>query len=408
MATLSSTPWEGVQKREFPVLEETQVIYLDNAATTQKPKRVLDVMDRFYRERYATVNRSVYGLGQDATQAYEEARTCIQQFINAKRSEEIIYVRGATEAINLVASSYGAVAFKPGDTILISALEHHANIVPWQQICERYKCDLKIVPMSDKGDLIQEDYNRLLEENKVVFVSLTHVSNALGTINPIKTMIQKAHKAGAKVLIDGAQAAPHMAIDVQDLDCDFYCFSGHKIYGPTGIGVLYGKYDLLDDMVPFLTGGDMIETVTFDKTTFAKPPRKFEAGTPAFVEVLGLAEAVKFIQDIGFDKIQSHESHMVRLALDEFKDIPEIKLIGTPEKRAGVISFLIDKIHAHDVGTLMDAKHVAVRVGHHCAQPVMDRYDIAATIRASIGMYNTREEIDLLVAGLERVQEIFS
>ena len=260
--------------------------------------------------------------------------------------------------------------------------------------------------MSDKGDLIQEDYNRLLEENKVVFVSLTHVSNALGTINPIKTMIQKAHKAGAKVLIDGAQAAPHMAIDVQDLDCDFYCFSGHKIYGPTGIGVLYGKYDLLDDMVPFLTGGDMIETVTFDKTTFAKPPRKFEAGTPAFVEVLGLAEAVKFIQDIGFDKIQSHESHMVRLALDEFKDIPEIKLIGTPEKRAGVISFLIDKIHAHDVGTLMDAKHVAVRVGHHCAQPVMQHFGVSATVRVAFGIYNTPSDITALVAAIRYTMEI--
>ncbi len=397
-------------RADFPVLSQHAngypLAYLDNAATTQKPRAVIDRMTAFYSQEYATVRRGVYNLSAKATQAYEAVRHQVASFINAPSASDIIFVRGTTEAINLVAHAYGRAFLKTGDEIIISHLEHHANIVPWQQVCEATGAVLKVIPINDQGDLILEAYEALLSE-RTKLVSVNYISNSLGTVNPVKTIIDKAHAVGAVVMIDGAQSAPHMKVDVQALDCDFYAFSGHKIYGPSGIGVLYGKRDLLDKMPPYQTGGDMIEWVTFEKTTFAKAPQKFEAGTPAIVEVMGLGAAITYLEGIGFETIQAVESELLDYATVQLAHVDGLKIIGTAKEKASVISFVLDDIHPHDVGTLLDQRGIAVRAGHHCTQPVMARFNVPATTRASVSFYNTRAEIDRLIDGLNYVIKVF-
>jgi len=398
-------------RRDFPILETRMngkpLVYFDNAATTQKPRQVIDATSQFYLAQNANIHRGVYTLSEIATQVFEQARIKVQNFLNAAAAHEIIFVRGATEAINLAAQSYGGNYLKKSDEILISAMEHHSNIVPWQMIAEKTGAKLRVIPINDAGEIILEDYVNLLNK-KTKIVALAHVSNALGTVNPVKEMIRQAHAHGAIVLIDGAQAAPHLKVNVQDLDCDFYCLSGHKLYGPTGIGVLYGKTKLLDQMPPYQGGGDMISAVTFEKTVYNELPFKFEAGTPDIAGVIGLAEAVDYVSKIGLEKIEKYEKDLLKYAQEKLAQIRGLKLIGTAREKAAVVSFVMDCAHAHDVGTILDQDGIAIRAGHHCAMPVMERFQVPATARASFAFYNTRQEIDRLVESLLKVREIFS
>lgn len=382
------------------------LVYLDNAATTQKPHSVINKMTDFYQNHYATVHRGVYTLSQESTWECDQVRQKCQKFLNAKKLSEIIFTRGTTEAINTVAFGYARKLFKEGDEIIISTIEHHANIVPWQQVCLEKGVCLKVIPVNDQGELILEEYRKLLS-SRTRLVAVGQVSNALGTINPVQEIIDRAHEAGARVLIDGAQAVSHMKVDVQALDCDFYGFSGHKIYGPTGIGVLYGKSELLDQMDPHEFGGDMIESVHFEKTTFSKAPKKFESGTPAFVEIIGLGPALDYIQAAGFDKIHAHEESLLELATRQMNEIEGITLIGTATHKAAVVSFVTDFAHPHDIGTILDQEGIAIRTGQHCAQPTMDRFKVPATARASFALYNTTEEVEQLVQAIKKVKQVF-
>lgn len=391
-------------RNEFPMLKKKMhgkpLIYFDSAATAQKPQCVIDSLTQFYTDQYGTVHRAVYELAVHSTQAYQTTRERARKFINAKNVDEIIFTRGTTESINMIAYTFGKAFVKQNDLILISAIEHHSNIVPWQMVCDDRGATLKVIPCNDKGELDQKTYVELLKE-KPKLVALCHISNALGTLNPIKQMIAQAHAADSKVLIDAAQSAPHMPIDVQDLDADFLVFSGHKVYGPTGVGVLYGKEDLLNALPPYQGGGDMIEKVTFAKTTYNTLPLKFEAGTPMFAEVIALGTALDYVSAIGMDKIQKYEQSLLEHALEKMGEIEGIKFIGNADERGAIISFLVEGTHPLDLGTLLDLQGVAIRTGHHCAQPVMERFGISGTARASFALYNTQEEIDRFVQALQ-------
>jgi len=397
-------------RKDFPILHQEvhgrPLVYLDSAATSQKPQVVLDALADYYGRDNANVHRGVHQLSERATEAYEGARTRIQRFLNAAHSREIVFVRGTTEGINLVAHTYGRRTVGPGDEVVITALEHHSNIVPWQMLCEEKGAALRVVPIDDAGEVDVEAYERLLGE-RTRLVAVAHVSNALGTIVPAKRMIEAAHRRGIAVLVDGAQAAPHLRVDVQDLDCDFYTFSGHKTYGPTGIGVLYGKSDLLEAMPPFQGGGDMIKSVSFEKTVYNDLPYKFEAGTPDIAGAIGLGAALEYLEGLGLDRVAAHEHALLVHGTERLSSLPGLRLVGTAREKASILSFLVDGVHAHDVGSILDREGIAVRTGHHCAMPVMTRFGIAATTRASLGVYNTREDIDALVEGLAKVREIF-
>ena len=397
-------------RADFPILGQrvfdVPLVYLDNGASAQKPRSVIDSIKHTYETQYANVHRGVHYMSQQATEAMEAAREKIRGFINAGEAREIIFVRGATEAINLVAASWGQIDLKPGDEIILSVMEHHSNIVPWQFACERFGAVLKVVPIDDSGELMMAEYGELFSA-RTRLVAMTHVSNALGTITPIADIIRIAHDHGVPVLVDGCQAVPHMEVDVQAMDADFYVFSGHKLYGPSGIGVLYGKAALLDAMPPYQGGGEMIQQVTFEGSTYAELPYKFEAGTPHIAGAIAMGAAVDYVNGLGFAGIAAHEKDLLSYATERIGAFNNIRIIGTAPDKAAIISFVIDGIHPHDAGTILDREGVAVRTGHHCAQPVMDRYDVTATIRASFALYNTRDEIDALVTGLDRVQEIF-
>jgi cysteine desulfurase/selenocysteine lyase len=398
-------------RSDFPILHRTvrgekPLIYLDNAATTQKPQAVIDRLVRYYMEENSNVHRGVHYLSEVATAAYEEARTTVKRFLNARDEKEIVFTRGTTESINLVSNAWGRRNVGAGDQVLISAIEHHSNIVPWQLLCDEKGARLRVVPVNDDGELILEEYARLLTPRTKI-VAFGHASNALGTINPIKRMIAMAHANGSVVLIDGAQGVPHVAVDVQALDCDFYAFSGHKVYAPTGIGVLYGKEALLDAMPPYQGGGDMILSVSFEKTTYNALPYKFEAGTPNIAGVVGLATALDYVSSMGIHNIAAHEQDLLHYATARLREIDALRLIGTASEKASVISFTLEGVHPHDIGTILDQEGIAIRTGHHCAQPLMMRFNVPATGRASFGMYNTREEADALVAGLKKVIEVF-
>jgi cysteine desulfurase/selenocysteine lyase len=367
---------------------------------------VIDAVCEFYSKGYANIHRGLYQLSADATRQFESARDKVRSFIGAADAREIIFVRNATEAINLVAMTFGRQRVEAGDEILISAMEHHANIVPWQQLCNEKRAVLRVVPIDDHGELDVDAFEALLGE-RTKLVAITHVSNALGTINPVGRLVAKAHERGIPVLLDGAQAVPHMPVDVQQLDCDFYALSGHKLFAPTGIGILYGKLPLLEAMPPFLTGGEMIESVTFEKTTFKRPPHRFEAGTPDIAGAIGLAAAIDYLEGIGMDRIAEWERGLLEYASSALAEIPELRVIGTAREKAAVISFVLDGIHPHDVATILDQEGIAVRAGHHCAQPVMERFGVPATTRASLSLYNTREEVDVLVRAIQRTVEIF-
>ncbi|HKO44636.1 MAG TPA: cysteine desulfurase [Pyrinomonadaceae bacterium] len=398
-------------REDFPVLRQTvngkPLVYLDNAASSQVPQVVIDRGSIYLEDEHSNIHRGVHYLSQKATTAYEGAREKVKRFINARDVKECIFVRGATEGINLVMHGYGRKFIGSGDEIIISAMEHHANIVPWQMLCEEKGARLRVIPMNDAGELLLDEYDALLNE-RTRFVALTHVSNSLGTINPVKQMIDQAHKYGVPVLIDGAQSAPHMPIDVQDLDCDFFAFSGHKMFAPTGSGVIYGKADLLDRMNPFQGGGDMIKSVTFEKTTFADLPNKFEAGTPAIASQIGLGASIDYLSSINRVRAAAHEHELLRYATERLTAIEGVRIIGTAKEKASVLSFVIDEIHPHDIGTILDQEGIAVRAGHHCAQPVMQRFKVPATARASFAFYNTKEEVDVLAETIKRVIDIFS
>lgn len=397
------------RRADFPILERTvhgkPLAYLDNGATSQKPQCVIEAETYYYAHLNANVHRGVHRLSQEATDAYEGARDTVQVFLNAARREEIVFVRGTTEAINLVANSYG-MRFGPGDEIVITAMEHHSNIVPWQLACERTGAVLRVAPVNDRGELIVDEFRRLLGP-RTRFVALTHVSNALGTINPVRELVALAHEYGVPVLLDGAQAVPHVAVDVQALDCDFYAFSGHKLYGPTGIGVLYGKSALLEAMPPWQGGGDMIRAVSFTGTTWNDLPYKFEAGTPNIAGAVGLSAAIRYLSDMGLDQVAAHEHALLAYATERAQEVPGLRLIGTARDKAAILSFVLDDVHAHDVGTILDLEGVAVRTGHHCAMPLMERFGVPATVRASFALYNTRADVDALFAALRKVREIF-
>jgi cysteine desulfurase / selenocysteine lyase len=398
-------------RRDFPILHQKvyghDLVYLDNAATSQKPKSVIDAISHYYESGNANIHRGVHYLSEHATEEHEAARRTVQTFLNAADKREIIFVRSATEAINLVAQSYGRKHVKAGDEIVITAMEHHSNIVPWQMLCEEKEAILKVVPINDRGELILEELPKLLSP-KTRLVAITQVSNALGTINPLRKVVEIAHAHNVPVLVDGAQAVPHLKVDVQALDVDFYAFSGHKVYGPTGIGVLYGKRALLEAMPPYQGGGDMIRSVTFEKTLYNDLPYKFEAGTPNIGGAIGLGVAIDYVTQLGLDNIAAHEHELLVYGTEALLAIPGVKLIGTAKEKAAVISFLIDGIHPHDIGTILDREGIAIRTGHHCAQPVMQRYKIPATARASFALYNTREEVDALVEGIKKVKEVFA
>ena len=398
-------------RRDFPILRQRvhgrTLVYLDNAATSQKPRVVIDAISRYYERDNANIHRGVHFLSEHATEEYEGARKTVQSFLNAADASEIIFVRGATEAINLVAQTYGRTNVHAGDEVLITAMEHHSNIVPWQILCEEKGAKLRVAPMSDSGELLLEDFEKLLGPQTRI-VALTHVSNALGTINPVEQIIEMAHRWNVPVLVDGAQAVPHLKADVQTQDCDFYVFSGHKLYGPTGIGVLYGKSTLLEAMPPYQGGGDMISSVTFEKTIYNRLPYKFEAGTPHVAGAIGLGAAINYVNGLGMHRIAAYEGQLLSYATEAVSAIGDIRVIGTAKEKAGVLSFLLDSIHPHDIGTILDQEGIAIRTGHHCAQPVMQRFGIAATARASFALYNTREEVDALVKGIEKVREVFA
>lgn len=397
-------------RRDFPILKELvhgkPLVYLDNAATTQKPQAVIDALVRYYTTANANVHRGVHTLSERATALYEGARGTAQRFLNAASSAEIIFTRGTTESINLVAQTYGRANVGPGDEILITALEHHSDIVPWQMLAEEKGARLRVAPVDDRGEVILEEFERLAGPRTRI-VALAHVSNALGTVNPVRRMVEIAHAAGSVALVDGAQAAPHVTVDVRELGCDFYALSGHKLYGPTGIGVLYGRAKLLEKMPPFQGGGDMIRVVTFEKTVYNDPPHKFEAGTPHIEGAVGLAVAMDYVSGIGLDRIAEHEHGLLEYGTRALEAIPGLRLIGTAPRKAAVLSFVLEGAHPHDVATILDRHGIAIRAGHHCAQPVMERFGVAATSRASLAFYNTKEEIDALVKGIYAVQEVF-
>jgi len=396
-------------REDFPALHQLvykkPLVYLDNAATTQKPKIVIDTLLEYYNKQNSNIHRGVHYLSQQATNAYEDARRVIQKFINAAHSHEIIFTRGTTESINLVASSFAKKFLNKGDEIIISAMEHHSNIVPWQMACEEKQAILKVIPFNDAGELLIDEFEKLLN-NKTKLIAIAHISNALGTINPIKEIIKTAHGKNIPVLVDGAQAVPHMKIDVQELDCDFYCFSGHKMYAPMGVGVLYGKEKMLEELPPYQGGGEMIKEVTFEKTTYNELPFKFEAGTPNVGDGLGLAAAIKYLETFGMDAIHKHESELLLYATKKLLEIEGLRIIGTAKNKAAVISFLVGKIHPYDLGTILDKMGIAVRTGHHCAQPIMDKYGIPGTVRASFAMYNSMEEIDTFVEGVIKAKSM--
>ena len=398
-------------REDFPVLGQTvhgkPLVYLDNAATAQKPRAVIQRIVQYYETENSNIHRGVHWLSEAATRAYEGTRTAVRGFLNAAEEREIIFTRGATEAINLVARCYGGAHLQAGDEVVISAMEHHSNIVPWQLICREKGATLRVIPVDDRGDIVMEAYHRLLGP-RTRMVALPHVSNALGTVNSVKEMVADAHRAGAPVLIDGAQGAPHASVDVQDLDCDFYAFSSHKLYGPTGVGVLYGKAALLEEMPPYQGGGDMILSVSFEDTEYNVLPYKFEAGTPNIAGVIGLGAALEYLAGLGIEAVAAHEDRVLAYAVERLARISGVRLVGTPEHRASLVSFVLGDVHAHDVGTILDQEGIAVRTGHHCAMPVMERFGVPATVRASFACYNTEAEVDVLADGLEKVRRLFA
>jgi cysteine desulfurase/selenocysteine lyase len=398
-------------RRDFPILAQKvhgkPLVYLDNAATTQKPSAVLDALMRFYMTDCSNIHRGVHLLSERATLAYEQAREKVQRFINAKSTGEIIFVRGATEGINLVAQSYGRSHVGAGDEVIISAMEHHSNIVPWQMLCEEKGATLRVIPINQSGALIFDGFEQLIGPRTRI-IALTHVSNALGTVNPVERVVELAHRRNIPVLLDGAQAIQHLPVDVRKLGCDFYVFSGHKIYGPTGVGILYGKEKILDSMPPYQGGGDMISSVTFEKTIYNKLPYKFEAGTSNIAGGIGLGAALDYVSSIGIERIAAYEHELLAYATAAIERLPGVRVIGTAPDKASVLSFTIEGIHPHDIGTILDKEGVAIRTGHHCAQPVMDFFNVPATARASLAFYNTSAEIDVLIAGIRKVMEVFS
>ncbi|MBI2167322.1 MAG: cysteine desulfurase [Candidatus Omnitrophica bacterium] len=397
-------------RKNFPALNQKiygkPLVYLDNAATTQKPKSVIDALEQYYSSENANIHRGIYYLSQQATNAYEGVRARVRQFLNARSSEEIIFVRGATEGINLVAQSYGRTYVKEGDEIVVSVMEHHSNIVPWQMLCDEAGARLRVIPINDEGEILTGEYENLLNE-RTKLVSIAHVSNVIGTLNPVKEMVEKAHGRGIPVLVDGAQAVPHLKVDVQDLDCDFLVFSGHKMFGPTGVGVLYGKSELLEKMPPYQGGGDMISSVTFEKTVYNKIPYKFEAGTPHIAGVIGLGRAIDYLNEIGMEEIAAYEEELLRVATEALGRVPGLRLIGTARKKSAIVSFVLKEVHPHDIGTILDRQGVAIRAGHHCAMPLMQRFGVPATARASFAFYNTKEDVDALCRALGKVREVF-
>jgi cysteine desulfurase/selenocysteine lyase len=398
-------------RADFPILAQTvhgkPLVYLDNAASSQKPTSVIETEREVYETYYANVHRGVHTLSMRSTDAYEGARVKVQRFVNAASVKEVIFTRGTTESINLVAQTYGRRHVGPGDEVLVTGLEHHSNIVPWQLLCEEKGARLRVATLADDGSVRMDEFDTLLGP-RTRLVAVAHVSNALGTINPVRRMIERAHARGVPVLIDGAQAVPHLAVDVRALDCDFYAFSSHKMYGPSGVGVLYGKRELLEAMPPWQGGGDMILSVSFEKTTYNELPYKFEAGTPHIAGVIGLGAAVDYLSSAGLARVAAHEHDLLAYGTERLREVPRLRLVGTAPEKAAVLSFVIEGLHAHDIGTVLDYEGVAVRTGHHCAQPVMERYAIPATTRASMALYNTREEIDVLVGGLQRAVEMFA
>ena len=397
-------------REDFPILKQTirgkPLVYLDNAATAQKPHMVIDTIRNFFSTDYSNIHRGVHLLSDKSTKAYEEARAKAQRFLAAAQEREIVFVRGTTEGINLVAATLGRQRVGAGDEIVISAMEHHSNIVPWQILCQEKGATLKVVPINDRGEFLMEEYEKLLGP-RTKLVSVVHISNALGTVNPVAEIVKRAHAHDIPVLVDGAQAVPHGKVDVQALDCDFYTFSGHKLFGPTGVGVLYGKAALLEEMPPYQGGGDMIRSVTFEKTTYNEIPYKFEAGTPNIAGAVGLGAAMDYVSRIGLDAIAAHERDLLAYATQVVGALPGVRLIGTAAQKASILSFVLEGVHAHDVGTVLDQEGIAIRTGHHCAQPVMQRFGVPATARASLALYNTREEIDVLAMGIKKVWEIF-
>jgi cysteine desulfurase/selenocysteine lyase len=411
-ATPTTSPPFDVEaiRGDFPTLQRQvhgqRLAYLDSAATTQKPEPVLRAVDDFYRRHNANVHRAVHTLSAEATEAYENARQTVARFINAPSPEEIVFLRGTTEAINLIAQAFARPRLQPGDEILLTEMEHHANIVPWQIVCQQTGATLNVAPINDRGELLIDDFESRLNDRTAI-VAVGHVSNALGTINPIQRIVRAAHAHDVPVVVDGAQAAPHMPVDVQALDCDFYAFSGHKTFGPTGIGALYGKYRLLEQMPPYQGGGEMIESVTFEGTSYRKPPARFEAGTPHIAGAIGLAAAMDYVRAVGLDAIEAYERALLAQATEQLQKVAGLRLIGTAAQKHGVLSFVLEDVHAHDVATILDSCGVAVRAGHHCAQPTMRRFNVPATVRASLAFYNNADDIAALMAGLQRVREIF-
>ncbi|NOK21468.1 cysteine desulfurase [Corallococcus carmarthensis] len=398
-------------RADFPILRQEvrgrPLVYLDSAATGQKPQAVLDALTRYYTHDNANVHRGVHILSERATQAFEDARETVRRFIHAKDVREVIFVRGTTEAINLVAATYGRKHVGPGDEVLISAMEHHSNIVPWQMVCDAAGAKLRVIPVDERGELRMDTVDALLTE-KTRLLAITHVSNALGSVNPIKELVAKAHARNIPVLVDGAQSVTHFQVDVQDLDCDFYAFSGHKLFGPTGIGVLYGKLSMLESLPPYQGGGDMILSVTMEKTVYNRVPHRFEAGTPDMAGAVGLAAAIRYLEAVGMENVSQHDQWLLAYATQALESVPGLKLVGTAPRKTGVLSFTMEDVHPHDVGTILDQEGICIRTGHHCAQPLMQRFGVAATARASLALYNTTEDVDALVKGLHKVKEVFA
>jgi len=411
-ASIATTVNDLVSDRasDFPILSRQvrgkRLVYLDNGATTQKPRQVIEAESRFYEESNANIHRGVHWLSQHATDLYEAGRKSVRQFLNASKDEEIIFTRGTTESINLVAQSWGRANLKDGDEVLLTAMEHHSNIVPWQLLCSQIGAVLKVVPINERGELLMEEYKKLLGP-RTRLVCVAHVSNALGTVNPVREIVELAHSVGARVLVDGAQAVAHQPVDVQALNCDFYAFSAHKLYGPTGIGVLYGRSELLDAMPPWQGGGDMILTVSFEGSTFADVPQRFEAGTPNIAGVVGMAAAIDYVQSIGLDRIAAHEQQLLDRATERISTLPGVRIIGSAERKAGILSFVIDGIHPHDLGTILDMEGVAIRAGHHCAMPIMTQFGISGTARASFALYNTPDDVTALIEAVQKAQSMF-